>query len=77
MGGYFARREPVALRVTPVSPQVDLPFLPFVFDIAMGVRHSDSLLARRLDSVLVRRRPQIDSILASYGVPRADAPLVQ
>jgi mxaJ protein len=77
MGAYFATREPVPLRVTPVSPQVDLPFLPFVFDIAMGVRRSDSLLARRLDSVIVRRRPEIDRILASYSVPRADAPIVQ
>lgn len=77
MGGYFATREPVPLRITPVAPQVDLPFLPFVFDIAMGVRRSDSLLARRLDSVIVRRRPEIDRILASYGVPRTDAPIVQ
>jgi mxaJ protein len=77
MAGYFATREPVPLRITPVSPQVDLPFLPFVFDIAMGARRSDSLLVRRLDSVIVRRRPEIDRILASYGVPRADAPLVQ
>jgi mxaJ protein len=77
MAGYFATREPVPLHMTPVSPQVDLPFLPFVFDIAMGARRSDSLLVRRLDSVIVRRRPEIDRILASYGVPRADAPLVQ
>jgi mxaJ protein len=77
MAGYFATREPVPLRMTPVSPQVDLPFLPFVFDIAMGAGRSDSLLVRRLDSVIVRRRPEIDRILASYGVPRADAPLVQ
>jgi mxaJ protein len=76
-GGYFATREPVKIRVTPVSPQVDLPFLPFVFDISMGVRHSDSLLARRLDSVIVRRQSDINRILATYGVPRAEAPLVQ
>lgn len=71
--GYFATRERVPLTVTPVSPQIDLPFLPQVFDISMGVRHADSLLARRLDSVITRRRPQIDSILASYRVPRVDA----
>lgn len=76
LGGYFATREPVALTVTPVSPQVDVPFLPFAFDIAMGVRRSDSLFMRRLDSVITRRRPQIDSILATYGVPRVDAPMV-
>lgn len=73
--GYFATRERVPLTVTPVSPQIDLPFLPFVFDIAMGVRRSDSLLAHRLDSVIARRRPAIDSILSSYGVPRVDAPI--
>lgn len=75
LGGYFARHEPVRIAVTPVSPQIDQPFLPFVFDIAMGVRRSDSLFARRLDSIIVRRRPQIDSILATYGVPRVDVPL--
>jgi len=73
--GYFATREPVPLRITPVSPQVDLPFLPFAFDIAMGVRRTDTLLARRLDSVIALRRPQIDSILAAYDVPRVDVPL--
>lgn len=72
---YFATREAVPLRITPVTPQIDLPFLPFAFDIAMGVRRSDSLLARRLDSVIVRRQPAIDSILADYGVPRVDAPI--
>lgn len=75
LGGYFAKHEPVRIAVTPVSPQIDQPFLPFVFDIAMGVRRSDSVFARRLDSVIVRRRPQIDSILAAYGVPRVDVPL--
>lgn len=75
MGGYFARHEPVRIAVTPVTPQIDQPFLPFVFDIAMGVRRSDSVFARRLDAVITRRRPQIDSILAAYGVPRVDVPL--
>ncbi len=72
--GYFASRERVPLTVTPVSPQIDIPFLPFVFDISMGVRRADSLLARRIDSVITRRRPQIDSILKGYGVPRVDTP---
>ena len=77
LAGYFANRESVPLRLVPVQPQVDLPFLPFVFDIAMGVRRPDSALARRLDSVIVRHGPEIDHILASYGVPRADAPLAR
>ncbi len=77
LAGYFATREPVRLALRPVSPQIDMPFLPFVFDISMGVRRSDSTLAHRLDSIIVKRRPAIDSILAEYGVPRVDAPLSQ
>lgn len=77
LGGYFASRESVPLHVEPVHPQVDIPFLPFVFDIAIGVRHGDSVLASRLDSAVARRRPEIDRILAAYAVPRVDAPTVQ
>jgi mxaJ protein len=56
----------------PVTPQIDLPYLPFIFDISMGVRRGDAALLADLDRVLARRRPAIDSILAAYGVPRAD-----
>ena len=74
LAGYFAARSPVPLRVVPVSPEIDLPYLPFVFDIALGVRRGDTALRDRLDDVLRRRRADIDRLLASYGVPRADAP---
>ncbi|AHG89491.1 quinoprotein dehydrogenase-associated ABC transporter substrate-binding protein [Gemmatirosa kalamazoonensis] len=72
LAGYFAARAPRPLAVTPVSPQIDLPFLPFVFDIAMGVRRGDTALRDSLDAILVRRKPTIDSLLASYHVPRLD-----
>jgi mxaJ protein len=68
--GYFARHENVALDLVPVSPQIDLPFLPFVFDISMGVRRGDQPLRDQLDRVIERRRADIDRILDSYGVPR-------
>jgi mxaJ protein len=70
--GYFIRRSRVPLAVTPVSPQIDLPFLPFVFDIAMAVRRSDTALRDKLDEILVRREKEIDAILRRYGVPRVD-----
>jgi mxaJ protein len=76
LAGYFARRSPVALRVTPVAPEVDVPYLPFVFDIAMGVRREDTALRDTLDAVLLRRRRDIDRLLAEYGVPRADTPVM-
>lgn len=74
LGGYFARREPVKLSLVPVSPQIELPYLPFVFDISMGVRRQDLALRDTLDAILARRRAAVDSILNSYGVPRADRP---
>jgi len=74
LGGYFATREAVPLHVTPVSPQQALPALPFTFDISMGVRRGDSLLQKRLNAILAARRPAVDSILRTYGVPRVDLP---
>lgn len=70
LAGYFARRQPVPLDLVPVSPQIDLPFLPFVFDISMGVRRQDKDLKEELDRILERRKPGIDAILDAYGVPR-------
>ena len=68
--GWFARQERVPLDITPVTPQIDLPFLPFVFDISMGVRRGDSTLRDELDRVIEKRRADIDRILDQYGVPR-------
>jgi mxaJ protein len=70
LAGYYAKRQGVPLTLMPVSPQVDLPFLPFVFDIAMGVRRQDKALRDELDAVLERRQKEIAAILDRYGVPR-------
>jgi mxaJ protein len=69
VAGFYAATEPVALDVTAVSPEIDLPFLPFVYDISMGVRRDDAALAATLDSVIDRRRADIDRLLAQYHVP--------
>lgn len=74
LAGYFAQHEPVALRAVPVSPQIELPYLPFVFDISMGVRRQDVALRDTLDAILARRRAAVDSILKAFGVPRVDQP---
>jgi quinoprotein dehydrogenase-associated probable ABC transporter substrate-binding protein len=71
LAGYFAKHSPVPLDLTPVTPAVDPPGLTFVFDIALAVRKGDTSLLQKLDSVLDRRKPAIDSILNLYGVPRA------
>ncbi|HEY4642714.1 MAG TPA: quinoprotein dehydrogenase-associated putative ABC transporter substrate-binding protein [Thermoanaerobaculia bacterium] len=67
---WYARQQHAALELTPVSPQIDLPFLPFVFDISMGVRRGDNALKERLEQELDRRHDDIERILDRYGVPR-------
>jgi len=73
LAGYFSRREPVPLRVTPVSPPVDGPY-PFTFAISMAVRKGDAERRRALDRFIATHRPEIDRILAEFGVPRAEEP---
>jgi quinoprotein dehydrogenase-associated probable ABC transporter substrate-binding protein len=70
MAGYWARRAAVPLTLTPVQPQMDGRSLPFVFDIALGLRRGDTAFRASLDSILTRRRAEIDQILEHYGVPR-------
>lgn len=74
MAAFFARSSDPPLEIVPVSPQIDLPFLPHVFDISMGVRRDDKALKYKLDSLIERDRPEIDALLAGYGVPRIDTP---
>jgi mxaJ protein len=70
LAGYFATREGTPIRITPVSPQIDLPYLPFVFDISMGVRRGDDALRDDLNAFITRRSKEIGHILDSYDVPR-------
>jgi mxaJ protein len=70
LAGYFAPRQDVPLKIVPVSPQIDVPFLPFVYDISMGVRRGDAGLKADVEGVMMRRRADIDAILTEYGVPR-------
>lgn len=72
LAGYYATRSETPIDLAPVKPQIDLPFLPMVFDIAMGVRRSDTVFRDTIEAILARRRPEIDRILQEYGVPRVD-----
>ena len=68
-GGYFAQRQKVALEVVPVEADAGAPQIPFVYDIAMGVRPGEDALKRELEGVLDRRRLDIQHILQQFGVP--------
>lgn len=70
LAGYFAPRQPVELELVPVSPQIDLPFLPFVYDISLGVRREEPEFKEELEEILERRQAEIQAILEEYGVPQ-------
>lgn len=70
LAGYFVPRQKARLSIVPVSPQIDLPFLPMVYDISLGVRRGDEKLREELEGILERRAPEIDALLDRYGVPR-------
>lgn len=73
LGGYFAKRQKENLEVVPVSASSREPSgIPFVFDIAMGVREGETALKAQLDDILDRRRRDVERILDDYGVPRVE-----
>jgi len=69
LAGYFARRQPVPLRLDPVTPASQPP-LRFAFNISLAVQKGNTQLRDELDGVLDRRRTEIERILDEYGVPR-------
>jgi mxaJ protein len=73
LAGFFAAKQPTKLRITPVSPQVDLPMMPMIYDIAMGVRRDDKAFRGVIDAALAKHRSEINAVLAQYHVPRVDA----
>jgi mxaJ protein len=70
--GFFVKQKHLPLTLVPVAPQIDLPYLPFVYDISMGVRRGDDAFKDRLETILENRRAEIDEILDRYGVPRVN-----
>jgi mxaJ protein len=74
VAGYFAPRQSVPLALQPVSPLIDGPTLPMIFDISMGLRREDVTLKVEVEAALERLRPAIDALLVEYDVPRLDPP---
>jgi mxaJ protein len=66
LAGYFATQE---LEITPVTPQ-RFGMVPFVYDIAIGVRRGDEELRKKLDAALVRQCAAVQSLLREYKVPQ-------
>jgi quinoprotein dehydrogenase-associated probable ABC transporter substrate-binding protein len=65
LAGYFAKRSPTRLVLTPVSQSSQ----GFAYSMSLGVRRGDRTWRATLDTELARRRGDIRRILEEYGVP--------
>lgn len=74
-GGYFAKRHPGALVVTPIAADPKQPGVPFSYPISAAVREGDAQLLADLQDALDRSQAAIRSILQDYGVPLLPATL--
>jgi mxaJ protein len=71
LAGFFGGKHLKQLRIQPVSPEIDLPYLPFVYDISVGIRRGEDELKARIESVLAHRSDDIQKLLDQYNIPRA------
>ena len=69
LAGYFAKQSPVPLKLTPLPAKDSLSDIPFQYNMGIAVRRKDKEFRDSLQTVLERRRPEIDAILKQYGVP--------
>jgi mxaJ protein len=72
LAGYFAGQAEHPLRLQPVTPWLDGPQWPMVFDISVGVAKNEPKLRQQVEAVLERRGPEIRRLLEAYHVPRVD-----
>ena len=68
MAGYHAKHETPPLTVVPLLKEKER----MDFRVAMGVRRSDQEWKRKLNRLITESKPEIDQILAEYGVPLLD-----
>jgi quinoprotein dehydrogenase-associated probable ABC transporter substrate-binding protein len=75
VAGYFARKSSVPLTLEPLAERDSLTEFPFRFSIGIAVRRRDRALRDSIQTVLDRRKPEIQAILKQYGVPMFPIPL--
>jgi mxaJ protein len=68
MAGYYAKRGS-SLRLSPVTPAVDPPALPFTFAMAIGVRRSEPALLQQINQAISRESERVHQILEAYNIP--------
>ncbi|MFL5471007.1 MAG: quinoprotein dehydrogenase-associated putative ABC transporter substrate-binding protein, partial [Gemmatimonadales bacterium] len=68
--GYFVKKSPVPLVLTPLATEVDTATgYPMSYNIGMAVRRRDHEFRDSLQTLLDRKHSEILGILKEYGVP--------
>ena len=68
--GWLAKQSGTAMTVVPLLKEPERP--PMAYRIAMGVRIGENAWKRTLNTVLRKRRADIDKVLRDYDVPLLD-----
>ena len=68
--GWLAKQSGVAMEVAPLLQEPDRP--PLSFRVSMGVRINENDWKRTLNTVLRKRKADIDKVLRDYDVPLLD-----
>lgn len=74
IAGYVAQMRSTSLKITAVTPQIDLPFLPFVTPVSIGVRADDTALRDLLNDAIAEKWDEIQAVLKSFNVPLLPLP---
>lgn len=71
VAGYYASRQDPPLVAIPLDP-LDPDNVRVDFRITMGIRRNEPQWKDWINDFIDRRQPEIDALLASYGVPLFD-----
>ena len=75
MAGYFVKRSPVPLVLTPISVDVDSASgFPMRYNVGMAVRRRDHKLRDSLQTFLAQHESEIQALLKEYSVPTFPIP---
>lgn len=70
IAGYYAKRAGATpLKVIPLKSE---PGVKFDYAMAMGIRRGEPQWKQQIESLIDRKRPEIEAILREYGVPLVD-----
>lgn len=73
LAGDYAKARG-GLKLAPVEPEIDVPFIPMVASLTIGVRPGDEGLRDDIDQALARSWDETRAVLAEAGVPLIDLP---